>query len=110
MREQVFWSIGIRLYPPRLVLQLLVASTRGLIVRATIVDMDVPPHRGADEVTHHRRTFIIGGELATFDFQWFIVRSIHGPAGTRHGAMACLVFLLWMALEESLARAEIVGL
>ena len=68
VREQVFCSIGIRLDPLRQVLELLVAITRSPIVRATIVDVDMPPHRRADEVTHHRCTLVIGGEPAPVDF------------------------------------------
>ena len=66
--EYVLCSIGIGLHSLRQVLQLLVTSTRCLIGRATIVDVDVPTHRRANEVTHHRCTFVIGGELASFDF------------------------------------------
>ena len=45
VRKQVLGSIRIRLYLPCQMLQFLVAGTRCLVVRTTIVDVNVPPHR-----------------------------------------------------------------
>ena len=107
--NHVLCSIGIGLDPPHQVLQLIVASTCCLVIRATIVNVDVPPHCRANKVTHHRCTFVVSREFMPFNLEGYVVRSIHSPVGTRHGPMARLVLLLWMAFERAVSMQLIPG-
>jgi len=65
-----------------------------------IIDMYVSAHRCANEITHHRCTMVIRGELATSQLENGPVWSVNRPAGVCHGAMASFVFLLRMALKH----------
>jgi hypothetical protein len=72
---------------------------RTTLFGTAIVDMYMSANRRANEVTHHRCSLIIRGELATSQLESGPVGSVNCPAGLRHGAMASFVFLLGMALK-----------
>ena len=97
MSDGVFGSVRIWGYPFVDVLDLCVIATTTLF-RGAVIDMDVPAHRLANEITHHRPSFVIRGELAAPQLEGCSVWSVNCPAGLRHGSMASLV-LLGVALK-----------
>jgi len=74
--------------------------TRPFPISATVVNMDVSPHRRTNEIAHHGCSLVVGGEFVATQFKTRIIRTIDGPAGLGHGTMAGFVFLLGMTLKS----------
>jgi hypothetical protein len=80
------------------VLDLSTVTTTALFGTAVIY-MYVSAHRRANKIAHHRCPLVIGGELATPQFESCPVGPVNCPAGMCHRSMASFVFLLRMALK-----------
>jgi len=98
MSDGVLGSVRIWRYPFVDVLYLCIIATTALFRRA-VIDMYMPAHRRANKITHHRPSFVIGGELAALQLENGPVWPVNCPAGLRHGSMASFVFLLGVALK-----------
>jgi len=62
-------------------------------VGTTVVDVYVPSHILAEEITHQRCTFIIQSKISALKFNYDIL-IFDSPPGFRHWPMASFVFLL----------------
>jgi len=93
MSDGVLGSVRIWSYSFVDVLDLCITATTTLFRGAVIDMMDVPANRRANNITHHRPSFVIRGELVAPQLEGCSVWSVNYPAGLRHGPMASFVLL-----------------
>ena len=105
MRGGVFVSVWFRNHSRADVLHF-GPLTRRVRSSAAEIDMDVPSHGRTNEVAHHRCSFVISRESATFQFESGVVRSVYSPASLRHRTVTGCVLLLGVTYEADRRREE----
>jgi hypothetical protein len=71
-------------------------TTRG----PAVVDMRVPPKPLTNQAAHHGRPVIIARKTVSFVLHNGSLSTIHDPPGSSHGAVPCLVLLLWVTWQR----------